>query len=366
MEKASFRVRFTYFLLSIILFFYAIIEARDFLYPITLGVLASYLLFPVVNFLEKKKVPRIIAITFSLLSIIVLIYGIGLFIYNRLDKMVAEFPDLKNQAVSNIETIILKIEHKLPFQAGSLENILKEKVSEIFESGGKFFETLFAATAGTIFKSLMLPVYVFLFLFYRTKFAHFILMIVPSNTRLVTVKILRDISKIASKYLAGVLMVAIILSIINSVVLLIFGIKYAFIIGILSGMLAFIPYFGSILGGVVAFSFTLLTSPNPLIAVKIGLFYIAIVFIEHNILTPNIVGNNVRINPFIIILSLIIAATVWGIPGMLVIIPFMAFIKIIAKNHPKLKPYSFILGMRGAKRHALTLNTIKDFFKRNK
>ena len=366
MDRNSFWTRATYVLLFAILFVYAIVKAKELLYPITLGILAAYLILPFVYFLEKNRIPRIIAIALSLVIIIVSFYFAGSFVYSRLEKMVSEFPNLKKQALQNIDFLILRIENSIPVGGSTLEVFLKNKITAIFESGSKVFDTIFTTTAGTIFKLLILPVYIFLFLFYRTKFAHFILMITPYNKRLITVKILRDISKIASKYLAGVIVVGIILAIINSLGLLIIGIRYAVLIGIITGLLAFIPYFGSILGGVIAFSFTLLTSPNPLIAGKVAIFYICVVFIEHNILTPNIVGNNLRINPFIIILSLIIAASIWGIPGMLVIVPFMAFVKIITKNYPSLKPYSFLLGMRGAQRHAIHFPTIKEIIQRKR
>jgi len=60
-------MRMTYFLLAIILLVYALIMAREFLYPLTFGILISYLLYPIVNFLEKKGMPRIFSILLPLL-----------------------------------------------------------------------------------------------------------------------------------------------------------------------------------------------------------------------------------------------------------------------------------------------------------
>ena len=366
MEKLTFKIRFSFTLLAIILFIYAIIIAKDFLYPIAFGILASYLIYPFVNFLEKNKIPRILAISLSLIIIIILMYLTASFIYSRLENLANGFPGLKKQALKNIEELLISIENNIPVGGTTMENFLKTRISFIFENSGIFFNNVFTATAGTIFKLLLLPVYVFLFLFYRTKFAHFILMITPYENRLIVVKILRDISKIVSKYLSGVLVVVLLLSLINSFGLMIIGLKYAVIIGIISGFPAFIPYFGSILGGIIATCFSVLVSDDPVITFKIVIFYLVVVFIEHNILTPNIVGNNLRINPFIIILSLIIAGTIWGIPGMVVIVPFMAFLKIITKYYPGLKPYAFLLGMRGAKRHAFNFPTIKEIINRKK
>ena len=366
MNTNNFIVRYTFFLLSLILTIYAIIVARDFLYPITLGALGSYLLFPFINFLEKKHIPRILAILFNLLLIIIIIYILASFVYKRLDNLVSTLPELKRQALFNIDTLLEKIESNFNIRNGIIENFVKSRVAFAFESGEDLFNRVFTATTDTLFTLLLLPVYIFLFLFYRTKFANFILKIVPEDKKFITVKILRDISRIAPKYLAGVMMVGIILACINSIGLLYFGVKFAIILGIISGLLAFIPYFGSILGGITIFIFTLLTAENPVISFKIGIFSIIIVFIEHNILTPNIVGNNLRINPFVIILSLIIAGSIWGIPGLLVIVPFMAIVKIITKHYPGLNSYSYLLGMRGTRKHAVHFPTIKELLYKKK
>lgn len=366
MKQDSFRVRFSYFLLAIILFFYSVIVAKDFLFPLSLGVLAAYLIYPIVNFLEKKRFPRILAIAIVLTLIIITLYFSASFIYNRLEHLVKELPNLKKQALSNIDMLITAIETKLPIGNTSMKSFLSDRIDLVFESGSEIFNTVFTATAGTLFKFFLLPVYIFLFLFYRTKFAHFILMVVPSEKRFTTVSILRDISMIVPKYLGGVMMVVIIMAIFNSIGLMVIGIKYAIIIGVISGILSFIPYFGSILGGGVAIGFTLLTASNPLIAVQVAIFYLIMIFLEHNLFTPNIVGNSLRINPFIIILSLIIAASIWGVAGMVVIMPFMAFLKVIAKNSPGLKPYSFLLGIRGARHHSIHFPTIKEIIKRKR
>jgi len=360
------RVKFVYFLLAIILFIYAITAAKDFLYPIALAILISYLLYPLANYLEKHKFPRIMTIIISILFAIIIISVAAFFIYKRIEVMVGDFPTLKKQALKNIDTLQSSIESLFNISDNTIEQFLKIRIVSFFEEGGNFFNKLFTATAGTIFKIGILPVYVFLFLFYRTKFAHFILMMVSNDKRLITVKILRDISQIAAKYMGGVLTVVLILCFVNSAGLLLIGLKYAIVLGIISAIFTFIPYFGTIIGGTMTFAFALLTADSPTYALKVMALYIIVIFLEHNILTPNIVGGNVRVNPFIIILSLIIAAIVWGIPGMIIIVPFIAILKILTLNLPGLRPYSFLLGIRGARRHAIYIPTIKELLSRKK
>jgi predicted PurR-regulated permease PerM len=140
-------------------------------------------------------------------------------------------------------------------------------------------------------------------------------------------------------------------------------VEYALLLGIISAFFNFIPYFGTLMGGAIPLSFVLLTSDQPgQIGIKVAIFFIFIQFIENNILTPNIVGGNVKINPFFVIIGLVIGAVIWGIPGMLLIIPVLAIARIITSNIPHLKPYGFLLGPKGTQKHSIHMSRIKKIF----
>ena len=83
-----------------------------------------------------------------------------------------------------------------------------------------------------------------------------------------------------------------------------------------------------------------------------------------HILTPNIVGSYVKLNPFIIILGIIAGGLVWGIPGMFIVVPVLAAFRIIFANIDSLKPYGYLLGTGGTRKHALTGENIRRFMKR--
>jgi len=205
----------------------------------------------------------------------------------------------------------------------------------------------------------MQPVFVFLFLYYRTKFAYFILQMAGRNNRLITIKVLREIATVVTRYMLGVTSVVLSLCVFNSVGLLIIGIQYPLLLGVISALFSFIPYFGNIIGGSIPFLFALLTEDSMVYSVRILVYVYIIHFFENNILSPNIVGNNIRLNPFVIILGLIAGAMIWGLPGMLVTIPFLAMLNIIMRRIPSMQPYAYLLGQRGTRRHALSLENIK-------
>ncbi len=362
MRKSIPHIKTALSLLIIILFIYGIITAKKFLYPVAFGVLFAYLLYPIVNFLEKHRIPRILSILIAIiLALSVMAVTFYLF-YTELTRVFEHFDKLKEQANANIESFQNNLEATFGLRDNRIQEFLQKEVNQFFDSGAGF-NVLFSATAGTVFRLLILPVYVFLFLYYRTKFAYFILKIVKKENKPLALKILRDISTVAARYMGGVSIVVLILCFINSSGLVIIGVKYAILLGIISALFNFIPYFGTLMGGSVPLLFVLLTTDDPIhYAIRVFILFIIVQFIENNILTPNIVGGNVKINPFFVILGLIVGSMIWGIPGMLVIIPVLAVARIILNNIESLKPYAFLLGPRGTLQHSISIKNIRRFF----
>jgi predicted PurR-regulated permease PerM len=350
-------MRLTYFLLAVILLIYGLVMAKEFLYPLAFGIMLSYMLYPIVNFLEKKGIPRILSILLPILIALTLFVFLAVFILKRTSLFMDELPYFREKTIAHIESMQLYIESEFGIPAERFKNFL---LSRIFDIGTQS-EKVFTATTGTIFVILMQPVFVFLFLYYRTKLAYFFLKIVGRQNRLIAVRMLREIATVVTRYMLGVTTVVLILCVFNAIGLLFIGIKYPLLLGVISALFSFIPYFGNFIGGSIPFIFALLTEDSQVYALRIVIFVYIIHFLENNILSPNIVGNNIRINPFAIILGLIAGAMIWGIPGMLVVIPFLAMLKIILKEIPGMQPYAYLLGTRGTRRHALTSENVKRF-----
>lgn len=356
--------RLTVYLLFFILVIYGLIAARDFLYPLAISLLLSYLLFPVVVFLENKGVPRILA---NLLGILLgfAIIGTSLYLlYKQISLLVADLPALREQALDNLDSLEQYIYTKSGVTTDEQNRWLKEQVNNIFASGSMVFEAAFAATTGTIAKIGLLPVYVFFMLYNRNKFVHFLLMVVPRPRHEELLRTLQDVSHVTKRYMSGVIAVVAILCVLNSVGLLLVGIKYAILLGILSAFMNFIPYFGTLIGGAIPLTFSLLVMDSPSYAFWVVILFIIIQFLENNILTPNIVGGNVDINPFFTILSIVLGAMIWGIPGMIISVPFMSMFRIFCNNVPRLRPYAYLLGTRGTERHSISADKLKKIWSR--
>jgi predicted PurR-regulated permease PerM len=358
-KKMMIAQRVTYIMLSIILFLYGLIAIRNFLYPIAFGFLIAYLLYPIVNQMEKNRVPRILANFIAIICTLSLIIGIVLFISNYIISLSEDMGMMFDKSINNLSEMAARIGHYFGFDRAEIRSMIREQSADFMSVVGANIQAIFTATTSTMVAFGLLPVYIFLFLYYRTKFAYFLLKIVPPHRKLEMVGILREISKVAAHYMGGVLIVVLILAVLNSVGLWIIGMRYAIALGVISAFFNFIPYFGTLLGGLVPLLFAILIENDPGLVFKVVILFVIIQFTENNILTPNIVGNNVKVNPFFIITGLVGASMVWGIPGMLLIVPFLAIMRIIFSHIETLKPYAYLLGQEGTAKHSINIGNFK-------
>jgi len=327
----------------VILFFYSIIVARHLLMVITLAVLFSYLLYPLVVRLEMIRFPRFLANIIAILLLFSIFTGLIFLMYKQVETLLGDLPALKSKALQNIDQLEVYIESISGLEVHKQHQWLKENVNDLFESGSRFLSVTFTATTSTLAKMFLLPVFVYYMLFYRQKFFIFLLRTIPADKKSVAVVIMKRISQMVQRYIGGVFVVVLVLSVLNSLGLYIVGIKYPIVFGLISAFFNFIPYFGTWIGGSIPLLFTLLTGDSLQLAVGVLILFAIIQFTENNILTPNITGGYVDINPLITILSIIVGGMVWGIIGMVVVLPVVATIKIISEHSPSMKAVAYLI-----------------------
>lgn len=331
--------------LFFVIAFFILIVGKNFLYPLAIALLLAYLLFPLVSLLENKlKLPRLLAVFLSLIFGLALMFGIGEIILIQIKVFIRDFEMIKQQALDNIGNVQGFIETKFNFTIEEQQDWLKIQMSNLLDSGNQFFSGIFKSMTGTIGRMVFIPIFTFFMLFYRDRGKQFILKISHTNTKF-SEALLEQISKVTIKYMTGVLTVVAILAVSHSVALSIIGVKYAIFLGIFAASISIIPYFGTLASTLIPLTFSLILTNNPYEPMWIVIYFLVINSVENNILTPTITGGNVNLNPLVTILGLILGAMIWGIPGMIIIIPTLGVVKIICDNVSGLEPYGYILGI---------------------
>jgi predicted PurR-regulated permease PerM len=190
----------------------------------------------------------------------------------------------------------------------------------------------------------LLPIYIFLILFYRNLLLRFVYMWFEEAEHPKVEEAVRETEVIVKYYLFGLMIQIAYLSVLLGGILLLFGIKHAILIGVTFAILNLIPYLGALVGNLIGVLLTLTTSQE-MWQVWAVLGTIAFVqFLDNNILMPRIVGSKVKVNALVSILSIVIGSAVAGVSGMILSIPVMAVLKLVFDKSTHLRQWGVLLG----------------------
>src|SRR6185312_11841538 len=210
----------------------------------------------------------------------------------------------------------------------------------------------------------LLPIYIFLILFYRHLLVRFIFMWFPKDDHNRVHEGITETESIIKSYLVGLLIQISYITILLGGFLMLFGIEHALLIGVIFAILNLIPYIGALFGNIIGVLLTL-TSSQELSPVLTVLIAIAVVqFLDNNILMPKIVGSKVKINALASIVAVIIGGSIGGIPGMFLSLPTVAVMKIIFDRTDDLKQWGVLLGDSNSKKSQLYLSILKTRIKK--
>jgi predicted PurR-regulated permease PerM len=138
------------------------------------------------------------------------------------------------------------------------------------------------------------------------------------------------IDDIFYKYFTGKILTSMVIGFLYYLGLLIIGVKYAPLFAIIVGITNMIPYFGPIIGAVPGIAITLID--DPIKALWVSILIILLQQFDGNVLAPNVLGKIVELNPFWVLVSVVVGGSLFGILGMFVAIPMFAVIKVFIEE----------------------------------
>ncbi|ADB41577.1 AI-2E family transporter [Spirosoma linguale] len=331
-------------LLSLVIIVYGLHELQGLLIPLVFAILFSVLLFPLVQRLENWGVPRILAIVICLLlalgALTALFWGVSVQI-SSFSEVIPQFVKRGSQYIDSIQTFAdeqLNIDRKR--QVAEIKKYLNQALAE----GGTILTTTLLATTSILTNLFLVLLFAFFFLLYRDFFRSFFYKVFDDTRRSKIDDVMSGIYEVVKDYLAGLVLVILIIGTLMTVGLLILGVDYAVFFGFFGACLVLIPYFGISMGSLLPAAYTLVTQDNPLKALGVIGVFLFVQTLEGNFITPYIVGSKVSINPLAAIVVLILWENVWGLPGLILALPMTAIIKVIFDSVEALKPYGFVIG----------------------
>jgi predicted PurR-regulated permease PerM len=314
--------------------------ARFFLMPFAIGGVLATLFLPICQWLERKKWPKGLAILACLLVLLTVISGIGLVIAWQIIGLSEDFPVIKQKALEIIDQVQKFIFDNLGITAKKQTQILKDEQPSL--SG---IAQMVAGSLAYVFTNFLFTmVYMFGLLYYRSHIKHFLIKLTSSPEKKEMEQVFYRTTLVSQQYLVGLIKMIMCLWVMYGIGFSIIGVKNAIFFAVLCGILEIIPYIGNITGTTITVFVSVAQGGSLPMVGGIIAIYSVVQLIQGWVLEPIIVGTQVKINAFAIIIALVIGEMIWGIPGIFLAIPFIAMFKIVCDHTEQLKPYGFLVG----------------------
>lgn len=311
--------------------------------PIVFATLIAIFLYPLDRRVLKIVKFKSLSILISFIAVLLPISILGFLFYVQLSDIIDSLPAIGKNLQSGLDKILTTVSDKIPIINVNRKSLMNsESVNDITGQIGILGKG-FVSTSSLLLAIFLTVIYTFFILYYRRSIKNFIIYQFESKLRPDIKETLTQIKEIVQSYLGGLGIVIIFLSIVNSIGLWIIGIEYPLFWGTLAGLLAVIPYVGTVLGGLLPFLFSLATYEHSWQPVAIIVFYGVIQFLEGNIITPKIVGDKVDINPLFAIMAVIVLSGIWGIPGTILALPLFGIFRIILSQFESTKPLATLM-----------------------
>ena len=328
-----------YSLISISLLLWLLNIGAFILVPLVWGIFFAFALYPVSKKLESFFLPRSFAIAVSIVFVTALVGAVIYILINQMVLLLSDIPEINTLLHEKTNKYWSELESSF----GINSFLDKEEWQSIkWFADGNLNETLFN-TGKSITLIGIIPLYIFLLLYYRDFFVVFLLK-VSSKRNEAILKWVGDVGRVIHAYLIGMVKVTLFVALLSGLYFYFFGVKYYLLFALFIAILNLIPYIGVAVSSVLVIFYVFLTSDTVLAPILTLAVLWAIQLIENNLITPLVVGAKVKVNVLAVVLAVLIGGAVWGISGMVLFIPLVGILKITLDKIPSLQPYGYLLG----------------------
>lgn len=339
-----FYTKATIILVGIISFISVLYIAQDIIIPIVMALIIAILLYPVVGFFVRHKINRIFAIWLTLFITFLIVAAFCFLIYSQANRFFNSWPTILNKFSTLISQSISWSSNYLAIDKSQIQDWVAKTKTGIVSTNSPTLSQAIINLGSGILTLFLIPTYVFIILYYQPLLLEFTHRVFNNKNQSPISEVITQVKKLIQSYLIGLIIEIIIVSIMNSAVLMILGIEYAIFIGIIGGLFNLIPYIGGIAGVAIPVIVALVVKSSVWPAIWIVIAYTVIQLIDNNYIVPVMVASKVKINALFSIIIVIAGNALWGATGMFLSIPILAITKLIFDHIESLKPWGFLLG----------------------
>lgn len=329
----------TAYILIIIFFGAIILKEGSFLFvPLVWGVFFAFALYPISSWLERRRMPRGIAIGLSILFVFLIAFGIIYLLLNQVVGLITDIPEISQN-----------LEDKLSKYLDEITLLLGDKFRReghqpelwAFLNPQNLNTTLFE-TGKSIILIGIIPLYTFLLMYYKDFFVQFLNRYSSKNNDQV-INWAIDSGHVIQSYLSGMLRVTGIVALMAGIFFYFIGVKYFILFAAFIAILNLIPYVGVFISSVFAILYVFLTTDTMIYPLITFAVLWGIQLFENNVITPIVVGSQVKVNALVVILAILVGGWLWGISGMVLFIPLVGVLKITLERIPESSAFGYLL-----------------------
>jgi len=324
------------------------------LLPFIAGGLLAYLGDPLVDRLEKFNISRTLAVVVVFFILFLLILPLVLFLIplveSQMKLLIEKTPEYIDWVMVNLEPTLQKT-FGVNIPALEIEQ-LKETFTQQFSLAGSFFKGLLrtvthsgfvvASWAANLF---LIPVISFYLLRDWDKLVAYLHDLLPRNIEPIVTRLAKESDEVLGAFLRGQMMVMLALGIIYATGLKFVGLEFSLLIGMLAGLLSFIPYMGLVVGIIVAGFAVMLQTHDPMNLLWVALVFGVAQMIEGMLLTPLLVGDRIGLHPVAVIFAVLAGGQLFGFFGILLALPVFAVIAVVMRYFHKSYKKSVMYGI---------------------
>ncbi|MGM0555726.1 MAG: AI-2E family transporter [Myxococcota bacterium] len=344
-----------FYLLCKLVFFSALIYGGYWLlgtlssvvFPLFISLLIAYLLDPVVDRMEERSIPRSLGIVICLFAGLLLAFFVSLFLYPTLARQIGNVAERVPQLIELVQTRTIPwVEETFDYAVpptligavAEYSNELKNAAPSVLRKIGQWASGLMTQTGAilvSLLNAIMIPIFTFYFLRDFDKITAAVGDLLPEYRRSFLLERIELMDTVVGQWFRGQLQVAGILAVLYSIGLSIvfafagIDVKSAIAIGLVTGLLNIIPYFGVAIGVVVSIFVVVLEWVGFLPVLGVGIVFVVVQTLEGYYITPKIVGEKVGLSPVTVIIMLLLGGELFGLLGILLAIPIAGAIKVI-------------------------------------
>ena len=349
-----FYIKLAAVLFSLFALGYLVIIAKEILSPLIFSCLFSILLLPLAQFFENRlRLPRSAA---SMLSVLLLLSFIGGLIYvigSQIADLAKDWPEFQAQISRSLWEFRGWVQDNFHITRGKQLHVVNSAASKVLSPDAAAVGATVLSLSSILLFLVFTFIYSFFFLLYRSLIMKFLESVFLEENKTMVHQIIEQVQFIIRKYIIGLLIEMAIVAAGVSVAFSIMGVKYAILLGLITGLFNVIPYIGIFTALVISSVVTLGTSPDSTRVIWVMITLVVTHLVDSNVLLPLVVGSKVRINALITVLGVVIGEMIWGIPGMFLSIPVIAVLKIIFDRVESLQSWGIILGDEDKKQNRL-------------